>query len=112
MNDFYPPGSVERSVATMEMMALLHRYAVMARADVAWEKLGLLFRSDGVFRLSNAIVVSLNQMFKVAQSGGPKYITYHMTSADICFVGLNEARNDTLFFTIADTSPSTTRACR
>jgi hypothetical protein len=77
----------------------------MARADVAWEKLGLLFQSDGVFRPPNGMVVSLNQMFKVTQSGGPKYIAHHMTSADVCFVGLNEARNDALFFDIDETSP-------
>lgn len=103
MVDLNQPGSIERTVALMEIHTILNRYAGMARDKVDFTKLAkACFRPDGFFRLPNGHAVKPIEMSAVVQDGEAKYIRHHITGINVHFESETEARTMAQFIAITD----------
>ncbi|KAJ9645041.1 hypothetical protein H2204_001503 [Knufia peltigerae] len=98
------PGTLERTIALSEIQAVLHRYAVLARDNAAWDQMALLLTKDGLYRLPNGTVVKPSEMSTVVQGQEAKYIRHHITSIDVHFTSDNEARSIALYLAVTDKS--------
>lgn len=106
MTDLNRPGSIERTIALTEIYSILNRYAVMAKEQANFDKIALLFRPDGFFRMPNGTVLKPANLVEVTQGDEAKYIRHNITGIDVHFKSETEAHTRAQF--LASTHMSVT----
>lgn len=105
MLDLNKQGSIERAIALAEIHGILHRYAVMARDKVDFNKMAeACFHPGAVFRMPNGQSVKATEMSAVVKGDEAKYIRHHITSIDVHFKSETEARTTAQYIAFTNQS--------
>ena len=92
-----PAGTTEGMSATEEatartlILALLYRYASLARENGDYTQISKLFQLGGTVRFPDGRELPPSQLGEITRDNGPKYLRHHLTTIDIQFVSPEEA---------------------
>lgn len=96
--------SLDRAVKLVQIHALLHRYAFVARNGLKWEEFAKTFHDDTQFKLANNKVVSALQWKEIVEGEQAEYIRHHVTTIDVQFETPTKAVATTQFFALTHAS--------
>ena len=81
----------EEATARTLILALIYRYASLAREQGDYTEVAKLFESGGMVRFPDGRELPPSQLGVIAGENGPKYLRHHLTTIDIQFVSPGEA---------------------
>lgn len=82
----------EEATARTLILALLYRYASLAREESDHTAMAALFEPDGKITFPDGRSLHPTQLGEITQNSRPKYLRHHLTTIDIQFDSPEEAR--------------------
>lgn len=73
-DNFFSPGSVERSAACTEISALIHRYGALAKEQADWDGMASSSHPDGVMHLPNGNTISPAHFSPIVKGGSAEHV--------------------------------------
>ncbi|RDL41317.1 uncharacterized protein BP5553_01296 [Venustampulla echinocandica] len=88
----------EQAIARVQITAVMHRYASLARENCDWAELAKLLAPGAIYRIGGGVEVGAGDMKEVIRGKEAKYIRHHITTIDIEFTSGVEAHSRAQFF--------------
>lgn len=82
----------EEVTARTLILALLYRYASLAREESDHAAMAALFEPEGKIHFPDGRSLHPSQLGEITQANRPKYLRHHLTTIDIQFDSPEEAR--------------------
>jgi hypothetical protein len=93
----------EEATARSHILALLHRYASLARGyGDHYAEFEKLFETNGVIKFPDGRQMAPSQLAEVTRDNGPKYLRHNLTTVDVQFVSPEEAHSQAYVIVITD----------
>ena len=84
-------SATEEATARTLILALLYRYASLARENGDYTQVEKLFQPGGTVRFPDGRELPPSKLGEITRDNGPKYLRHHLTTIDIQFVSSDEA---------------------
>ncbi|CRG84985.1 hypothetical protein PISL3812_02143 [Talaromyces islandicus] len=81
----------DEAIARTHILALIHRYASLAREDSDYSAITELFDADGVINFPDDRQLAPNQLKEITSGNPPKLLRHHITTIDVQFISPDEA---------------------
>lgn len=92
----------EEATARTLILALVNRYASLARENGDYAEVEKLFQPGGVVRFPNGRELPPDKLGEITRDNGPSYLRHHVTTVDIQFVSPEEAHSQAYVIAITD----------
>ncbi|QKX55934.1 uncharacterized protein TRUGW13939_03033 [Talaromyces rugulosus] len=83
----------DEAIARTHILALIHRYASLAREESDYSMITELFEKDGIINFPDGRQLAPNQLKEIAGGNPPKLLRHHITTIDVQLVSLDEAHS-------------------
>ena len=95
-------SATEEATARTLIVALINRYASLAREQGDYAEAAKLFVLGGLVRFPNGRELPPSQLGEITRENGPKYLRHHVTTIDVQFVSPEEAHCQSYVIAVTD----------
>ena len=100
--DSHGMTATEEAQARTLILALLYRYASLAREQGDYTQIAQLFQTDGTIKFPDGRELPPIQLGEITRGSGPNYLRHHLTTIDVQFVSPNEAHCQSYVIVVTD----------